>query len=119
MGLLGGTASGLCGHVRLLLPGQSAICHVRHLERLTLLLVDIPILPLCPSHSRHSAHGISAITYPFCSFRYHVPYIFIADWAIAQGHPEEDSSFLLSIVGILNTVGVVRVVLLLLVAPFY
>ena len=33
----------------------------------------------------------------------------MADWAIAQGHPEEDASFLLSIVGILNTLGEVGV----------
>ena len=58
---------------------------------------------------------------------YHVPYIYLTDWAKTQGQPKdeesleeflynvpsgrqsEEPSFLLSIVGILNTLGVVRI----------
>ena len=65
--------------------------------------------------------------YFFCLFSYHVPYIYLTDWAKTQGQPKdealideflnnvpsggrqsEEPSFLLSIVGILNTLGVVR-----------
>ncbi len=61
------------------------------------------------------------------TFSYHVPYIYLTDWAKTQGQPKdedlideflnnvpsggrqsEEPSFLLSIVGILNTLGVVR-----------
>jgi hypothetical protein len=39
--------------------------------------------------------------------RYHVPYGYVVEWALEQGHSEENAPFLLSIVGILNTIGVV------------
>ncbi len=32
-------------------------------------------------------------------------YLYVTDWALEQGHDEEDASFLLSVVGILNTFG--------------
>ena len=55
-----------------------------------------------------SSHVTITCLFLLICYSYHVPYVYMADWAIAQGHPEEDASFLLSIVGILNTLGEVN-----------
>lgn len=39
---------------------------------------------------------------------YDVPYVYIADLAIMKGHSDEDASYLISLIGILNMFGEVN-----------
>lgn len=49
-----------------------------------------------------AVYGLSCF---LCMFGFYIPFIYLPDCAILKGHPRDQAAFLLSIIGIANTVG--------------
>jgi len=60
------------------------------------------------SHFKNMPFLLFAISNFLLYTWYDVPYVYIADLAIKKGHTNEDASYLISLIGILNMFGEVN-----------